>query len=67
MAKDTKKNKVKKEKKEPDRYLWILWSFKLRALFYLYHSNSCYDYDVSKLEGGTGRTDRAGAGIKSGQ
>lgn len=44
-----------------------LWSFKLCALFYLYHSNSCYDYDVSKLEGGTGRTDRAGAGIKSGQ
>lgn len=44
-----------------------LWSFKLCALFYLYHSNSCYDNDVSKLEGGTGRTDRAGVGIKSGQ
>lgn len=44
-----------------------LWSFKLCALFYLYHSNSCYDYDVSKLEGGTGRTDRSGADIKSGQ
>ncbi len=53
--------------KEPDRYLWILWSFKLCALFYLSHSNSCYAYDASKLEGGAGRTDRAGAGIKSGQ
>ena len=60
-------NIYEKDRKEPDRYLWILWSFKLCALFYLYHSNSCYDYDVSKLEGGTGRTDRAGAGIKSGQ
>ena len=45
----------------------FLWSFKLCALFYLYHSNSCYDYDVSKLEGGTGRTDRSGVSIKSGQ
>ncbi len=24
---------------KPDRYLWILWNFKLCALFYLYHSN----------------------------
>lgn len=58
---------MKRYRKEPDRYLWILWSFKLCALFYLYHSNSCYDNDVSKLEGGAGRTDRAGAGIKSSQ
>ena len=30
--------------------------FEFFALSYLYHCNSCYDCDVSKLEGGTGGT-----------
>ena len=58
--KDTEKSLI--------RYLWILWSF----LSFVHYFISIIAILVmttmfQKLEGGAGRTDRAGAGIKSGQ